>query len=93
MTVLRQEKSAIIEKLNTVFTGVIHHGGTGFIQPKKDGEMTEKICLRLSKVAILSALYGCLTKNQTVISGNLNAGNSCRHLNIVLKYLYVKKVF
>lgn len=68
MTVLRQEKSAIIEKLNTVFTGVIHHGGTGFIQPKKDGEMTEKICLRLSKVAILSALYGCLTKNQTVIS-------------------------
>ena len=26
MTVLRQEKSAIIEKLNTVFTGVIHHG-------------------------------------------------------------------
>jgi len=69
MTVLRQEKSAIIEKLNTVFTGVIHHGGTGFIQPKKDGEMTEKICLRLSKIAILSALYGCLTKNQTVISG------------------------
>ncbi|ELZ5052510.1 hypothetical protein UYK15_004492 [Enterobacter asburiae] len=69
MTVLRQEKSAIIEKLNTVFTGVIHHGGTGFIQPKKDGEMTEKICLRLSKVAILSALYGCLTKNQTIIFG------------------------
>lgn len=44
MTVLRQEKSAIIEKLNTVFTGVTHHGGTGFIQPKKDGEMTGKIC-------------------------------------------------
>ncbi len=44
MTVLRQEKSAIIEKLNTVFTGVIHHGGTGFIQPKKDGTMTGKIC-------------------------------------------------
>ncbi len=44
MTVLRQKKSAIIEKLNTVFTGVIHHGGTGFIQPKKDGKMTEKIC-------------------------------------------------
>lgn len=30
-------KSAIIEKLNTVFTGVIHHGGTGFIQQKKTG--------------------------------------------------------
>ncbi|ENI0960000.1 hypothetical protein ACAX78_003655 [Proteus mirabilis] len=75
MTVLRQEKNAIIEKLNTVFTGVTHHGGTGFIQPKKDGEMTEKIFLRLSKVAILSALYGCLTKNQTVISGKNDGGN------------------
>lgn len=69
MTVLRQEKNAIIKKLNTIFIHVIHHGGTGFIQSKKDGEMTEKICLRLSKVAILIALYGCLTKNQTVISG------------------------
>lgn len=44
MTALRLEKSAIIEKLNTVFTGVIHHGGTGFIQLKKDGKMTGKIC-------------------------------------------------
>ncbi|HEJ9470414.1 TPA: hypothetical protein SMM89_003616 [Proteus mirabilis] len=92
MTVLRQEKSAIIEKLNTVFTGVIHHGGTEFTQPKKDGEMTEKICLRSPKVAILSALYGCLTKNQTVISGNKNAGNSRRHFylqivnNLVLNW-------
>ena len=75
MTVLRQEKSAIIEKLNTVFTGVIHHGGTEFIQPKKDGEMTEKICLRSPKVAILSALYGCLTKNQTIIFGKNDGGN------------------
>jgi len=41
MTVPQQEKNAIIEKFNTVFTGVIHHGGTGFIQQKKDGEMTE----------------------------------------------------
>lgn len=89
MTVLRQEKSAIIEKLNTVFTGVIHHGGTRFIQPKKDGEMTEKICLRLSKVAILSALYGCLTKNQTVISGEkcrrISAGIS---IHIILSIYY-----
>lgn len=73
MTVLRQEKSVIIEKLNTVFTGVIHHGGTEFTQPKKDGEMTEKICLRSSKVAILNALYGCQTKNQTIISGKVTA--------------------
>ncbi len=41
MTVPRLEKNAITEKLNTVFTGVIHHGGTGFIQQKKDGKMTE----------------------------------------------------
>jgi len=41
MIALRQEKNAIIEKLNTVFTGVIHHGGTEFIQQKKDEEMTK----------------------------------------------------
>ena len=86
MTVLRQEKSVIIEKLNTVFTGVIHHGGTEFIQPKKDGEMTEKICLRSPKVAILSALYGCLTKNQTIISGKVTA--EIRRHFLELKHLY-----
>jgi hypothetical protein len=29
------------QKLNTVFIRVIHHGGTGFIQQKKDGKMTK----------------------------------------------------
>ncbi|EMG5775157.1 hypothetical protein V5D82_004624 [Yersinia enterocolitica] len=86
MTVLRQEKSVIIEKLNTVFTGVIHHGGTEFTQPKKDGEMTEKICLRSSKVAILNALYGCQTKNQTIISGKVTA--EIRRHFLELKHLY-----
>lgn len=40
MIALRQAKNAIIERLNTVFTGVIHHGGIGFIQQKKDEKMT-----------------------------------------------------
>lgn len=35
MTALRLEKSVIIEKLNAVFTGVIHLGGTEFIQQKR----------------------------------------------------------
>jgi len=41
MVALRQAKNAIIERLNTIFTGVTHHGGTGFIPQKKDGKMTE----------------------------------------------------
>jgi hypothetical protein len=31
--------------------------------------------LRSPKVAILSALYGCLTKNQTIIFGKNDGGN------------------